>query len=120
MFIIWPSRGLTGIHSLLYSAHDGGDRVWLAMLTAIMHNFFYRSTVMILLALLDPKGTAQRKSRKLNRRVYRSKVYIFCFENNLACLIYRDPIMYGTVMEWINLNHMVYLSTHALMGTELL
>ena len=36
---------------------------------------FCRDTVMMLLALLNPEGTAQRKRRRLKRRVYRCKVY---------------------------------------------
>ena len=34
----------------------------------------YRDTVMYILALMDPEGTRQRASRKLKRRIYRSKV----------------------------------------------
>lgn len=33
-----------------------------------------RDTVMMLLAVLDPDGTKQRGSKKLKRRIYRSKV----------------------------------------------
>lgn len=72
---------------------------------------------MILLALMDPDGTIQRRSRKLKRRIYYSKVrmlypgvYIY------TCLIvavttvyivniyyfYRDQISLGTVMDMTN------------------
>ena len=33
------------------------------------HEIVYRNTVMVMLALIDPDGTAQRKSRRLKRRL---------------------------------------------------
>ena len=33
----------------------------------------FRDTVMMLLAITDKAGTAQRKSRRLNRRIYLNK-----------------------------------------------
>lgn len=33
-----------------------------------------RDTVMMMLALANPEGTAQRRCRRLKRRIYRSKV----------------------------------------------
>ena len=42
------------------------------------HEIVYRNTVMVMLALIDPDGTAQRKSRRLKRRLYRNKVlYVY-------------------------------------------
>ena len=37
-----------------------------------------RDTVMIMLGVMDPAGGAQRKRRRLKRRVYRSKVQFMC------------------------------------------
>ena len=34
----------------------------------------YRSTVMMLLAVMDPVGSLKRKTRRLNRRIYSNKV----------------------------------------------
>ena len=36
---------------------------------------------MTILATLDPCGSAQRKTRKLKRRIYRSKVIIALLDN---------------------------------------
>ena len=42
-----------------------------------------RSTVMMLLAVMDPEGSYKRKMRRLNRRIYSNKVglakYLFFF-----------------------------------------
>ena len=35
-----------------------------------------RSTVMVMLAMLNPEGTVQRKSGRLKRRIYRNKVLV--------------------------------------------
>ena len=36
--------------------------------------FVNRKTVIILLSIIDPENTTQRRSRRLKRRIYRSKV----------------------------------------------
>ena len=52
---------------------------------------------MMLLALLDPEGTKQRRTKRLKRRIYRSKV-IKC----ISYFDYRDQTLLGTVMDMIN------------------
>ena len=51
----------------IYILHDNEDFIKIDIT-------YFRDTVMMLLALLDPDGTRQRCSRKLKRRIYRSKV----------------------------------------------
>ena len=60
---------------------------------------------MFLLALMDPEGTKRRGSRRLKRRIYRSKVInnkflriaMHPYYNN-----YRDLTLSGTVMDMTN------------------
>ena len=67
----------------------------------------YRDTVMVLLGLMDPQGTKQRKSKRLKRRICRSKVAIIIiiitiiqsWANNKN---YRGQISCGIVMATIN------------------
>ena len=40
---------------------------------------------MVLLALMDPAGTAQRKTRRLKRRIYRNKVQLALFTEIAVC-----------------------------------
>ena len=40
----------------------------------LCNSWSIRDTVMIIQALLDPEGVAQRKTKRLKRRVYRTKV----------------------------------------------
>jgi len=40
---------------------------------------------MVLLALMDPAGTAQRKTRRLKRRIYRNKVQLVLFTQIAVC-----------------------------------
>ena len=57
-----------------------GQKVWscvkiVVLMTSVPFFHEIRSTVMMLLALIDPEGTRRRKMNKLIRRNYRSKVY---------------------------------------------
>ena len=83
---------------------------------------FFRDTVMMLLALLDPDGTSQRCSRKLKRRIYRSKVNqnmqvvvvnIILYKPIFTC---RGQTLPGIVMAMINWNRMASQFMDALMG----
>ena len=59
---------------------------------------------MILLHMLDPEGTAQRKSRKLKQRIYRNKVaYVTKSNSNtIKFPLCRGQTFCGTVMGMIN------------------
>lgn len=55
------------------------------------YDWFYRSTVMSILKELDPEGVAARKSRRLKRRIYYSKVStVKCFDLDW-CLRFQGP-----------------------------
>ena len=40
--------------------------------------FSHSDTAMMMLSIIDPVGSENRKRRKLQRRVYRSKVFLKC------------------------------------------
>ena len=54
------------------------EKVWSVVLSGYpSFHKTYRSTVMMLLAIVDPEGTRRRKMNKLRRRNYRSKVSVY-------------------------------------------
>lgn len=65
----------------------------------------YRDTVMAMLSLMDPHGTEQRKKRRLERRVYRSKVGNLMRTSTRQVpnlLVNRDQTLCGIVTATIN------------------
>ena len=64
----------------------------------------FRSTVMMLLKVLDPEGSERRLRHRLRRRVYQNKVMLTATiaSECHAPVIHRGPTMYGTRMDMIN------------------
>ena len=53
---------------------------------------------MMISSLMDPDGTEKRKSRKLQRRVYHTKV--FCISDNISLLFYYVTCCQGPNYLW--------------------
>ena len=61
---------------------------------------------MMLLPILDPEGSQRRATRRLKRRVYRSKVNVsrlneICVYRHMQLLIILDTIYYGVFKFYI-------------------
>lgn len=85
------------------------DKVY-TKLEMLANNLCKRDKIMMLLKVADPVGNEIRKKKRLQRRIYRSKVCNYCV---LLCWYYffismlRGPTTYGTWMGMINCHPMV-------------
>ncbi len=82
-----------------------------------------RSTVQMLLSVIDNEGVNRRRARRLKRRVYTPKQSMFIYTLASLCtvsancfLFHRVLILYGILMVTISSNHMVLLYMDVSMG----
>lgn len=85
----------------------------------------FRSTVQMLMSLMDPERVKRRKGHRLKRRVYQNKVrqynmmLLIVKSYKLHALHFRARILYGTLMGTISSSHMALLFMDALTGMSI-